>query len=97
MEDCVAKGRQARGKKLSAIMQKVVARGDAHGLRKHPERVARGEKHYRAKLKAKDVIWIRKHYAKGTVTQQSLANKYGVSFGLISQIVRGRCWKMAHA
>lgn len=37
-----------------------------------------------------EVIEIRMRYAGGDVTQKDLADDYGVSFGLISKIVRGK-------
>ncbi len=41
--DKVAKGRQAKGEGHAAVMRRAAARGDANGLRLHPERAARGD------------------------------------------------------
>lgn len=52
-----------------------------------------GEKHVNAKLTAKQVARIRELYRDGKYYQHELALKFGVSQGLISQIVRGVAWK----
>lgn len=53
----------------------------------------RGEKHGRAKLKAHQVIEIRRKYARGRCTMVGLAHDYGVSDSLIDMIVAGQCWR----
>jgi len=52
----------------------------------------RGEKHGRAKLTDENVAEIRERYTGGWGQQAQLAREYGVSQGLISQIVRGEIW-----
>lgn len=51
-----------------------------------------GSKHYKAKLSEDKVRAIRIEYAKGGITQQKLADKYGVCFQLISLVVRRKIW-----
>ena len=77
--DKVAKGRSCRG--------------DEHGLRKRPDRVARGEgKPLTAKLTETQVRAIRQRYAAGGVTQREIAADYGVSGSLITMIVQRKRW-----
>jgi hypothetical protein len=66
--------------------------GDKHGLRLHPERVPRGERSGAAKLTEVDVRTIRIRYAGGGVTQQRLADEYGVVNSLICLIIKRRLW-----
>ena len=68
--------------------------GDRHGSRTQPEqwyrnRVVSGS----AILTAVDVQEIRKRYAQGQVTQQRLADEYGLSQTTISGIIRRKQWK----
>ncbi len=63
-------------------------RGDAHGSRLHPERMARGEAQGCAKLKASDIPIIR---ADGRA-QHKIAADYGVSQVAISLIKRRKNW-----
>jgi hypothetical protein len=79
--DMVAKGRQARGER--------------HASRRHPERVARGERVGTAKLTAVQVAAIRERYAAGGVSTRTLAAEYGVSRTLLKLIVRGEVWRCA--
>ena len=51
-----------------------------------------GEEHTYSKLTAKEVIEIRKAYAKDNVTLRQVASKYDVSHQNISYIVRGEQW-----
>lgn len=55
-------------------------------------RSARGERGGRAKLTATDIPAIRAAYAAGSSTVV-LSNRYGVSAGAITEIVRGRNWR----
>lgn len=54
--------------------------------------VARGERNPRAKLDRAKADEIRRKYAAGHGSQQTLANEYGVDQTLISRIVRGLTW-----
>ncbi len=47
------------------------------------------------KLTAADVAVIRAEYAAGGVSQTALAAKFGVSVGMVQQIVAGTAWKNA--
>lgn len=67
--------------------------GDSHGLRKHPERAARGERHGSAKLTATDVADMRRLAAEGSVTQREIAKRFGVTFQTVSQIIARKAWK----
>lgn len=83
------------------------AGGDNHWTRRFPERVQRGDEHYRkrreyngargsrhghAKLTEQMVNDIRAQYIPGRVSQQSLADQYGVSQVTISLMVRHKFW-----
>ncbi len=52
-----------------------------------------GEKHPSAKLTWKQVNKIRSLFAKGSLTQRELANKYGICRPAISNIINGKNWK----
>lgn len=67
--------------------------GDRAWARKHPERVPRGERHYAARLTAAQVAEIRARYAAGRISQQALADAYGVSRATITYIVNNKTWK----
>lgn len=79
MADMRSKGRQR------------YASGDNHGLRKHPERTARGERHSQHKLTERDVRKIRALAATGMV-HRVIGERYGVTQGTISGIVRRDDW-----
>jgi HNH endonuclease len=49
----------------------------------------RGERHHNAKLSSDQVREIRRSYKPGLITQQVLADKFGVSVKHISEILRG--------
>lgn len=55
-----------------------------------------GEQNGVAKLSEAGVRAIRARYAAGGVSQQALADEYGVSFSLIHAIVRRKIWKHLH-
>jgi hypothetical protein len=55
-------------------------------------RQQRSERSGRAKLQWPHVRAIRERYATGGVTQQQLADEYGVTVGAISLIVRRLAW-----
>jgi hypothetical protein len=76
--DMRAKGRQARGER--------------HGMRKHPHRRARGERQGNARLTEADVHAIRQLYATGGITQKVLGQQFGVSREHVRDIVRGKRW-----
>ena len=100
--DCVAKGRHysrthpelvPRGERHgSHTRPERVARGDRQGAHTHPEAVLRGERIGNSKLTAQQVIEIRFLYAQGNMTQETLAQRFGVTFSNISCIVRRATW-----
>lgn len=53
----------------------------------------RGEQNTKAKLTEQQVITIREEFARGGISKQELANKYGVARSLVLMIVRGETWK----
>lgn len=63
------------------------------GRWKHPP-IARGERHYRAKLTAAQVLEIRARRAAGA-THRALANEYGVTLGTIWALLVRRTWASA--
>lgn len=67
-----------------------VAKGLHHSP---PPPKAHGEQHSQARLTAKQVIEIRQRYAGGGVTQQSLANEYGVCREHIRDIIAHKKWR----
>jgi hypothetical protein len=72
--------RRARGR---------TAIGDRTLARKHPERLARGERHGNTTLTSGDVLAIR-----GSIlSQKALSLKYGVTQASISGIILRRTWK----
>lgn len=52
----------------------------------------RGERMPMAKLTDSKVIEIRQRYKKGVITQRQLAEEYGVSDGVISQVINRIIW-----
>lgn len=56
-------------------------------------RTERGERHHNAKLTDADVLAIRAAYVPRKVTQQALADEYGVSDSVICEIVTGKAWR----
>jgi hypothetical protein len=67
--------------------------GDAHGLRKHPERAARGERIGGARLTEASVKNIRHRGSSGGMTAQAIATFYGVSRKAISNVINRRSWR----
>ena len=52
-----------------------------------------GELNGEAKLNASQVLEIRHKYAQGNITYRVLAQKYGLSFGHIGDIVKRKAWR----
>lgn len=67
--------------------------GDEHGLRVHPEAVARGEQHPNVKLTADQAREVRRLYSKGQLPQHTIADKFGITREAVSRIIRGLNWK----
>ena len=87
-EDMTNAGRQARHF------------GDANGMRKHPERVPRGETHSFAKLSDENVAEIKRQYAARDSTQLAIAGIFGITQGHVSEIIHNKkrkCVTQLHA
>jgi hypothetical protein len=101
-------GRTPRGPTSGAVLHpERRCKGDDHWTRKTPDRIPRGGDHYRraggyvapngtaiatCKLTEADVVAIRSTpELRGT--GKMLAERYGVSMGLISAIRKGRVWR----
>lgn len=67
------------------------ARGERHGTKTHPESVARGAAHYKAKLTEAQAIEIKRRRLAGEPLAV-LAQEFGVTMALVSGIARGRVW-----
>lgn len=94
MRDRVAKNRSARGERHGRYTHpERTARGNSHGRKVSPEKTARGEAHGRAQLKQTDILDIRSRYFAGNITQQSLADEYGVDRTTIGRIVTNKTWR----
>lgn len=68
-----------------------VPSGDRQGLRRHPERAARGERHGNSKLTDDDVRAIRR-LVHGDMTQRCIAQLFRVSTGTVSLIKHRHAW-----
>ncbi len=64
------------------------AKGDDHYSRRHPERLARGERVNTARLTVSDVVAIRKSRESGP----ALSRRYGVTRQTINRIKSGHSW-----
>lgn len=97
-----------QGNTQHALAAGVMATGDRNPSRQHPERlphgddhwshqrpqdVSRGETHCSAKLTEADVRAIRKRYPAGGITQQQLADSYGVTVMTINCALLKKTWK----
>ncbi len=67
-------------------------KGDNHPARRHPERLARGEKHYRAKVTEAVVLNMRQRYASKEATIAELAAESGLSCYGVQDIIKRRSW-----
>ena len=72
------------------------ARGATHGFVLHPERVARGERAGKAKLKEAEVLTIRRLVAGGR-SMRSVAFAYNVHPSTVQGIVKYRYWRFLAA
>jgi hypothetical protein len=73
----------------------MMAKGRSTKGKKFPQRVMRGEGHYRARVTWSQVQEIRERYARGGVTHEQLARDYGLSRPHVSGIIAWRFWKCA--
>jgi len=82
-------------------------RGDAHFLRRHPERKLTGERHFsfrhpewvargsgttQAKVTEDQVREMRALYAAGGITQKALSARYGITSGALRHMIARRTW-----
>lgn len=74
-----------------AVAKRRMASGSSHGLHKHPEKIAKGERHGGARLTEADVIFIREAAVRGD-RYDDLAERFHVSRPTISEIALGRKW-----
>jgi DNA-binding MarR family transcriptional regulator len=56
-------------------------------------RWASGEDSHLARVTSKQVLLMRKLYAKGNVTQRALAERFGISTSTVKNILARRFWK----
>lgn len=87
--DCVSKGRQARGIKIT--INRNTARGDRHSSRTHPESVQRGEDSPKAKVRSGQVDEMRRLHSKGARVAD-LVRMFGMSWSQTNRIVRNQSW-----
>ncbi len=71
--------------------------GEANGMRRHPDRVPRGERNGRAVLTATIALEIRQAYAEGARSLRALASAYGISHETVRQVVNGQTWRHLRA
>ncbi len=69
-----------------------MARGDASGARKHPEKVERGEDRYNAKMTDEKVRQMRSDNSSG-MSWERCARKYGISKRVAGFIITRQAWK----
>lgn len=74
----VSKGRQARGDALTAVRLMSASRG---------------HEHYESKLSFDDVANIRRLYGAGDVLQRELADRFGVSQSVVSDVLSGKTYR----
>lgn len=67
--------------------------GDRSASRKYPG-LRRGERNGNARLTAVQVAELRRRYAQGDVTQAVLATEFGIKPSHVSNIIRGRIWRL---
>ena len=77
------------GKILRGERWATVTGGEA---RSTPLRRVRGESHHNAKLTQAEADEIRARYRSGRVSQQAIADEYGIAQRTVSQIVRDLAW-----
>lgn len=84
--DMMAKGRHTKSTRRGPL-------GERHGSRTKPESTPRGERHTAAKLTDEQVRELRRRWEAGGVQQKQLAAEYGVSRGVVSEILSGKLWR----
>lgn len=87
----LAKGTKAKNSR-DMISRGRAATGVRHGTKTSPQSIRRGTDRPNAKLDWNKVAQIRSAYEAGTVSQQNLADTFGVSVMLVNGIVNGSRW-----
>ena len=91
VDDMISKGRNAKGDThWTHLYPERRLTGDRNGVHKHPECVAYGYDHPKAKLTTNHVRVVKSLYRRGNHTQQMLASMFSVSQVAISLIIRGK-------
>lgn len=75
-----------------AVSKGRMASGDDHGLRKHPERIARGERQGSARLTTDQVRKIRQLYSTGQYTLTDLGKYFHVHWGYVGLLIQRKRW-----
>lgn len=57
-----------------------------------PKNPMRGERHINTHLKDKDIIRMRRLYAAGSVSQDVLAQQFGINQATVSKIILRKVW-----
>ena len=78
--------------RLDSAAKGRVPSGDSHPARTNPERLARGERQYCAKLTDEKVRHIRKLHASGELKESHLSRKFGVSRATIRKVILRKSW-----
>jgi hypothetical protein len=69
-----------------------VSRGNEHYARRRPELLARGEKNGQAKVTAEEVFHMRFLFVQGGRTMISIGRQFGIGSSQISRILRNEAW-----
>jgi len=83
----------AKRRHVNARHPELLARGERHGSWTHPERLRRGSMCAQAKLKEDDVLFIRERYREGGISTRQLARAFGVSQPAIRAVLRRETWR----
>jgi len=68
-----------------------MARGERHGSKTRPERLARGERNASAKLTETDVVGVRGMALSG-IGLRDISEKTGIKYITVWEIVRRKSW-----
>lgn len=75
-----------------AIATGAIATGDRNGMRLYPDKVARGEEIWIAKMTENQVRAARKLYAEGT-NMHALSRQFGITRQSMQSLIKRRSWK----
>ena len=85
LDNCLDKMKKGRGNVQSRS-------GEHHWMLRNPERIARGERVWIAKMTKEKVIELRREYATGSITQRALAVKHGIGYKNLNLILNRKTW-----